>query len=271
MRVIAIDFDGTAFDTSADSPSGLNVPVAYEQAIKTLYGTDVLGWYRQSGGLMNRSPGEVIDAICSHFTAEMLETGFSEQPKSYNVAHRAIDFSRQYGEDGARRLATEQLVLEKLQTLLPEIGKQFPDGAFWPQPMPGFLEFWKRVSGDSNICTMILSSGHERFISCVFELYRLKQPDTMVTDDHVRNLAEPFSKPDPRFFEMGMTALRERYPISAEAEALYFGDDPKKDGNLAQNVGIPFCHFDRTGLSTERFSFSDWAQTPMPFGSMADE
>ena len=232
----AYDFDGTAFLTNQDSPNGMNVLIAYEKAIETVFGSEALAEYREQGGLMNGDPNDVINGLWPLACREsMLTKAFSyyqRRKKEIDAAVGQLDWGHHFSA------AVELLVFQKLALLVPEIGTRFPDGDLWPRPLPGFLGHWRSVSGNDEVVTAILSSGHDIFIQRTFEVHGLKQPDFMTTNDTFRKMKNPISKPNVACLNL---AEFEANVLCGGVEAVaYFGDDPMKDGEMAKAAGWPF-------------------------------
>lgn len=226
-RKAVLDFDGTSFNTFELNPSGVGVNEACEYSVAHNFGQNALDYYIRNGGLGNRSPREVVTAIQL--------AGFRTQCNT--------------------KQATDDFVSVKIERLVGGIGQRLPDGARWPRPTLGFADFWQEVKKDSAIFTAILSSGHLSFIEKAFEVHELSLPDLIVTDDELRALPEPLHKPDPRLWEY----LLNKAGIPFE-DVVYIGDDPKKDGQLARNAGVPFLHFAPKGTSPycKEETFADW-------------
>ena len=145
LALAAFDFDGTGFRTDKLSPNGMSVSRAYEKAVETCFGHHALQFYRDSGGLQNGDPVDVVRRLWSEpFQPGMLTNAYDLYRKSQVTVVQArkkeIDWEYPF------TAAVELLVCEKLRQLLPEIGVQFPDGSMWPCPLPGFLEYWKKIS-----------------------------------------------------------------------------------------------------------------------------
>lgn len=266
MRVVASDYDNTIADTTEDSPDGMNVPVAYQESIRHLFGTNAFAFYDEHGGLRNRAPREVVLELYEEFGPRVFDQAFGLGIPS--EVHSVLGERELVFTDGGIKVATELLVMEKLRLLLPHVGTRFEDGEIWPRPMPSFAEYWKRVSGDPEHVTMVLSSGHDAFITKWFGLLDLPMPDMMVTDDTLRRLPKPTAKPDSLVFDLGMFMLRAQFEDIDGA--VYFGDDSDKDGMMARNACVPFCHFDLSGESEECISFSDWNNAPWPYGILVN-
>ncbi len=218
---IVCDFDGTLANTFESSPNGMNVSRATDNAVRDVFGDDGYDAYEQIGGMSNREPGELVQLI-------QKQMGF-----------------------GVFEDATEQFVEQKLSYLLPEITPE------WPKLYPGFREFFQRAS-ELSIDIGIISSGHDSFIRKAFEVHGIT-PDILVTSDIIRSRRmpqRPRYKPNPyQFAEGHLQWLKKSVdgdPLAPENREIvirgaqdkqrivYIGDDPVKDGGLAERVGIPF-------------------------------
>jgi hypothetical protein len=223
----ANDFDGTIAITSEPAPNGMTVALAYEAAVQRVLGTNALSEYQAGGGLRNRAPSEVIIEL-----APTLETE-------------------------AVRRKTEDLVSAKLSVLSDQVGQRLPDGAFWPRPTEGFTDFWTKITAHPQMDTAIVSSGHQAFIERFYEVQDLPGPDLMVTDDDMRPLMEYLApelcvKPGRLLLDIvhgRWLALHDIEPTyenlkTSRERIIYAGDDPNKDGGLADNAGVRFMHID---------------------------
>lgn len=226
-KILALDFDRTIADTFTSSPSGLGVNEAYAVAVESVFGKHGLNSYKHLGGLRNRSPREVV--------SELQQSGF-------------------LACENATAL-TNKLVGHKIDCLTNQIGQALPDGTLWPRLTEGFADFWRQVVANSSVFTAILSSGHRAFIIRTFQVHELALPDFIITDDELRILPEPLSKPDPRLWGY---LLQESH--ITPLDSLYIGDDQVKDGGLARNAGVPFLHFAPEGAPDFALggSFADW-------------
>jgi len=226
-RCLVLDFDGTIVNSLA------GVMRAYELAIQEVLGNEALRQYRAEGGLLNRAPREVVTQLVSAKDNEREITALSEQ-----------------------------LVECKVDLLLKAIGTPLVNATPWPQLMSGFKSFW-RQAGDLGLPRFVLSSGHQDFILKCFELHELEPPLAMLTDDILRKLPNPLCKPDPKLWTE-LTRLSGWSGIRLE-HALYFGDDPKNDGELVRRVpGVDFLLFDPTGKHSHLESFTDWSELKLP-------
>ena len=253
------DFDGTAANT-LDGVHG-----AVLKALISVFGPTVEPLYKKVGGLKNRAPRELVEALLKEGTAELsiLAFRFLERNKNklngYVPEEKAIPLI--WDDDDPLTIMTELFVLQKLRILIRGIStKSGPNS--WPQLMTGFKEKWEELSKNPNVFTVVLSSGHDIFINMVFDLWGLTRPDLMLTDDDARFATykggEALCKPDSRLMDKVLVDLRERTGID-EFSMIYFGDDLIKDGKLAENSGVPFFHFDLNNQNEHVNSFNDWS------------
>jgi hypothetical protein len=107
----------------------------------------------------------------------------------------------------------------------------------------------------------ILSSGHTDFIRKTFSVWGIEPPKIMLTDDDLRGFNPPldlkkFSKPSPLLLDL----IQNDWGGQRQYMTM-FGDDPEKDGKLAENAQIPFGLFSaqkRKFFAENSFQFSDW-------------
>ena len=266
------DFDGTVANTFAESPNGVNVYEAYRYAIKELFGGVGLKVYEESGGLQNRAPEEIVlnmlrqdnhSAVLSK-NAEKCFDKHNKTLKRLVPVGKGSPLEWVSSEDSFRnhRTMAEMLVLLKMSFLIKEIGAQYNDGASWPEPCPEFIDFYRFLeklneNSELDIQFAILSSGHDVFIQKTFELWGLKSPEIMVTDDDMRGASYPESmdrrvKPSSYLFDLiqsqwlgkimkedNLARLIEQVMYCRD-RMVYFGDDSVKDGELARNAKVPF-------------------------------
>jgi hypothetical protein len=249
--LIVTDFDGTAFDTFRPSPCGLGVVEAVEEAIRQVLGPVGVEIFHQIGGLKNRAPGELVRNILQHSELSCLRIArrfFEDNVTSLDDCVPAgKGWPLQWTDNcPPEEVVTELFVRTKLRLLLAQISTA------WPLPMMGFADFWRKACADTRIGTAILSSGHEHFILRSLEAQSLPAPDSLVTDDDFRG-GERLEKPDPRLFVHVRASLADGK--QAHHHAVYIGDDPGKDGELARRAGVPFFHFGGDGCE----GFSDWS------------
>ncbi|MEA1962786.1 MAG: hypothetical protein U9M94_00940 [Patescibacteria group bacterium] len=270
--LLVSDFDGTVANTFAKSPNGVNVDMAYEYAIKELFSKEGLMAYQEIGGLQNKAPEELVSDILRQTDNVKILNKNAEQcflkhdktlsrlvPKGKGSLLEQQLFTR--GKESHRVMA-EMLVLLKMSFLMSEIGVQHNDNTCWPEPCHGFINFYKFLEelnkdNDLDIQFAILSSGHDIFIQKTFELWGIKIPQIMVTDDDMRGASYPKSirrrvKPSSYLFDLIQSQwLNSFMQLHNSAQLIeqvlhyrdrmvYFGDDSAKDGELARNARVPF-------------------------------
>jgi hypothetical protein len=225
-KLFATDFDGTYALTQEPGPNGMNVARAYDLAVEQLFGFDGLQKYTASGGLRNRAPSEVINQLAPDLDNDQLQQ------------------------------KTEDLIDTKLFHLLSQVGQRLPEGDIWPRLAPGFSSIWQNICVATNINTAVISSGHTEFIRRFHEVHELSEPDIMVTDDDMRPLSAQLPpqecvKPSKLLLniafttwinEQGLGLMDIQEIVEAYNGVIYVGDDPNKDGRLAENFGAPFVH-----------------------------
>lgn len=220
-RLAAADFDQTLALTFTTAPTGIGVHEAYAQAIDALYGPTALDRFHADGGLRNRAVSEVVQDLFPDMQDD-------------EVAAQA-----------------QRITNHKLTILLGQIDNQ------WPLPTKGFIECWDRIGQCQRqgkaIDTAVISAGYAPFIQKTFDVWGAPRPDILVTTETINNpaLPEPFNernKPAPLSMRLalnhwlGLYGLPENPEMVADAatRAIYTGDDPYKDGKLAEHFGIPF-------------------------------
>ncbi|NND65720.1 MAG: HAD family hydrolase [Gammaproteobacteria bacterium] len=255
------DFDGTVALTFEPSPNNVGVTEAYRRSVADVFGNTTFDAYERQGGLRNRSPSELVIDLFEEVGERLIERAQSWLSANDQQPLRdKLDWSTGNG----LAAASEVLVQRKLDLLVAEVGQPMGNGEYWPRCAPGFPEFWRRISNCPNTRTLILSSGHTAFIGKFFALHGLSQPDAVFTDDDVRHMPTPVYKPDPRLLYMALARLVSvaRYESSDWQDMVLFGDDPVKDGGLAEAADIPFFQFvppDANSADDDR-AFTDWRQ-----------
>lgn len=286
--LIGVDFDDTVADTSAESPDRVTVASAYQHAVETIFGSSGVDVYRAVGGLQNRAPLELVDV--------MLKTGDTRGMTGVarDFFDSASNLLRQSGlisegkgykldwSDYTRSIA-ELLVRVKLEYLLNQISPA------WPEPCPGAVDFFTgthriREEEEINIRAAIVSSGHEVFIKRVFEQWGISCPELMVTDDDMRGgfgTGDVIKdvKPSARLWNV-LHFLWAKYCLGDQADIvdivgfvartrqqmMYIGNDPVKDGGLAENAGVPFALFKPSDPTNLRmYCFNHWSSVTQLF------
>ncbi|KKQ35234.1 MAG: hypothetical protein US51_C0011G0002 [Microgenomates group bacterium GW2011_GWA2_37_6] len=221
--LILIDFDGTMANTFVDSPNGFNVTNAYLYAIWELFGENGVRAFHERGGLRNSPPEELAEDI---------------QRRTLQV-------------DAPAREVAKQIVDIKLSLIAPEISTS------WPRLYPGFKDFMDVVGrAEGTFKLGVLSSGHDGFISRVFEVNGFRPPDILVTNDYLSQRRFPMrQRYKPRSYQMAVAHkqwLNGRDAIDSskpepylgrsyeKPRIVYIGDDPNKDGGLGIEARVPF-------------------------------
>ncbi|MCK5320026.1 hypothetical protein KAJ61_01410 [Candidatus Parcubacteria bacterium] len=264
------DFDGTVANTFAKSPNGVNVDRSYEYAIKKLFGEMGLKVYQKIGGLQNRAPEELVLKILRQTdntgilikNAEQCFVKHGKTLTSLVPEGKGSPLEWVLSDLENHRTITEMLVLLKMSFLINEIGAKYDDDTSWPEPCPGFINFYKFLKelnkdGNLDIQFAILSSGHDIFIQKTFELWGLNTPKIMVTDDDMRGASYPELidrrvKPSSYLFDLIQSQWLNSFMLVDDSarsieqilyfrnRMVYFGDDSVKDGELACNAKVSF-------------------------------
>ncbi len=227
-HLILFDFDRTIAETSADSGNGIDVDEASGLAVQDIFGEKGYDFFRtELGGLRNREPSELIELIING-------AGIGLEGININTA-------------------TELFVQSKLRYLLDEIT------FFWPVLYPGVRDFFNDVRrGRIPVDIGIVSSGHDDFIKKTLKVNGIEPPDILVTSDELRRRYNKFSPPrfKPNPYQIAVAhkkweswdkrqegRIAENGWVSSNAGKegmVYVGDDPEKDGKLADRSRIPF-------------------------------
>ena len=241
-QLFVSDFDNTVALTFEKSPNGIGVDEAYNMAITEMFGVQALEEYQGRGGLRNRAPIEVVGELAAPANDRELND------------------------------LTDELNEKRLGMLMKEIGVRFPDGSMWPRLTKGYVEFYDKMKngGGSNqhVTDIILSSGHEQFIEKTYEVYGLDRPTHIFAEETARQLATEVSvdiakltKPSPILMMVMYNLWRQDHSIPALSidapipfddrdRIIYVGDDPKKDGELAEGSNVRFKLIDRVNSAT---------------------
>ncbi|MGE5042475.1 MAG: HAD family hydrolase [Candidatus Levyibacteriota bacterium] len=215
-HLVILDFDGTIARTAEPSPNRIDVNAASRSAVGKIFGDEGLSFYDEVlGGLQNREPGELV--------AKMID----------GLGWRGNGFTA--------KGATEYFVAAKLSELLGEISP------LWPQLYPGVRGFFRAVESKTiPVDVAIVSSGHDEFIKKVFKAQDLTCPEILVTSDVMRDKEmpqRPRYKPNPYQLALAhmlwMDGRSDLLHLGKEG-MVYVGDDPKKDGGVAERSRIPF-------------------------------
>ena len=211
VQTLVLDFGGTLARTFDSCEGVLSVHGAVEKVIYDMLGKYALHIYRERGGLRNRAPTEIISELI--LLCELNPSLHDE--------------------------LTEEFVKRKVAILTDQISPE------WPLPTPGCVGYLRHFS-DVGLQLGIISTGHETFIRRCFEMWGLKMPMAIVSEDDMRGRKTlPLHdrvKPSPALFRVFL----EKLPVDP-GEVLYVGDDPEKDGQFAANSGLRFCLYDPSG------------------------
>lgn len=238
------DFDGTMFNTFEEDAtrSIYGVDQAYLIAVEKalFFDSDAIKKYQDQGEHQNRTPAEIVHSLVPNASAAALE-----------------------------RLTTE-LVAAKLDVLENQIGKKLADGAQWPRPMPGFVEYSNAIASvnpNNPVDRAVLSAGHASFIRKCMTMTGIQQPDILITDETIRGLNSPLppdqlAKPELMPFSLAVLLWHGLYGqlgSQADPEALrqrikVIGDSEPKDGGLAEKAGVEFF------LVTPETSLEAWSR-----------
>lgn len=296
--LLVFDFDGTVVQTFEPSPHGMGVTEAYMESIGLIFGRKGLDIYEQIGGLQNRAPSELVHVLLSHDPDGELTNMASafflrERQRLVTCTPSYRGEPLEWSIADPEKTITEILVRQKLLYLINEVGARFPDGQAWPKPCEGFVDFWQtirsiKLTDGCQLTTAVVSSGHETFIRRTFsEVLESQPPDILVTEDDIRWRRYPQEisrRVKPGQLQLAL-AHREWLDIqrpfddgeslvdvarNSRARMIYFGDDPGKDGKMAETSGIPFGLFkaDQSGIIAIggcRFIFGDWREIGQKF------
>lgn len=296
--LLLFDFDGTQFDTFVPGPRGLGVREATYLAINDVLGEKAAVGYADRSEIHNFAPTEIVNLFYSNVQ------GRSMRENAYNFYSSNIDSLRDLvpsgkgaslawveGENTA--VISEMLVRQKLKYLLDQVGEKTTNGDSWPMPTRGFEDFWNNINsiqqtnrGEVKVSTGVVSSGHENFIRKVFDQRRLNQPDIVVTEDDIRgrkyppleNPREAVRRYKPGLLPMALghrewlktqEMTGNNFSISGAYQSrdriIYFGDDLKKDGEMAFASKIMFGHYKKDAEEPLRYNnahitFSNWGE-----------
>lgn len=225
FNITFLDFDRTIADTFAHPAGIVGVEEAYQIAISDELGHEASVRFEEQGGLLNRAPGELITGLI-----------VEEIP------------------DDAILELTQRLVAAKMNVLTEQISD------IWPLPVDGFMPYWSFVEQRAELLSGIVSSGHSPFIKRWFEFRNITPPDVIVSDDELREVQHPTPypkrvKPSPFGIELAYAEITQRTMESQPHENIagtrhlndimsFAGDDPQKDGKMAEAARLPFFHID---------------------------
>lgn len=289
--LLVFDFDETIAQTFQKSPGGIGVREAYSLAIGDVFGEKALSDHE----FKNQTPTEIVNSILSstgsHQYIDQAKVFFeSNLSRLQAQVPPGKGFPLVWSDDHPEQIATELVVRQKLAYLLSQVGSRFADETIWPMPTPGFIELWRNINFNeefsSVVKTAVISSGHDLFIRNFFDLWSLPEPNILVTEDDVRGRKYPKeldrrAKPGLLQFALvhqqwmaleGMGNFNLQEASEARSRMIYFGDDLRKDGLLAEGARVPFGWFNRHGIKADihiknSFQISSWSGTEnqLPF------
>jgi FMN phosphatase YigB (HAD superfamily) len=237
--IVASDWDGTIADTFTPSPNGRGVESGYRYALGKMFGVQDL--LDQIGGLCNRAPAEVIDAILE-LNSSLQKNGLDYCAQNKRELDEFVPRGKglQKRNPTAAERLTETLVRVRLQYLMPEITVQ------WPKPFQGVLDALE-LFRSRGLRVAIISSGHTAFIEKSCKVWGVRAPEIIVSDDDMRALGQPTHltcKPSRLLME---TMLQRAYLSSVGSTSsvtyrtvTFIGDCSIRDRALARNSGVPF-------------------------------
>jgi 2-hydroxy-3-keto-5-methylthiopentenyl-1-phosphate phosphatase len=271
------DFDGTIAQTFESTPDGMDVHKAYERAIHDVLGDAGLYYYRNSGGLKNRSPGELVRDLLTGPTVNFLLDNARSFTKRLVREGETVSWSM----SNTTKTITDLLTRQKLGYLMSQIGRDMGDGETWPRPCEGYEAFHAEIKDlkEEGLAEFaIVSTGHTEFLKRTYRSWGLQTPSIMITEDDMarrRYPQEPERRTKPSTYPFAMAHQKwlngdrengQSYVSAAKdsrARIMYFGDDTNKDGRMAKSSNVLFGHFDVTGMAKDNgsgFAFSDWRE-----------
>lgn len=274
---IGLDYDGTAFETSQQSPNGINVEHAYYLALEEIFGIDMANVFKEEG-LRNRAPLEIIHDLLYFEYDEPEVNKFRDRyigvaRLSYMISNNQSpsDYSPEddaWKPENVESTLTNFLVEKKLGHLMKEVGEVGKDGKIWPQPCEDFSDFFRTAhdlhDSDYPIDIAIISSGHEPFIRKTFKIWELPQPHILVTDDDIRDKKYPLEKarrvkPGPLPLAIAHQKWRKQQQIlpldfvkdaeESRRRMMYIGDSFGTDIRMAIQSGVHHAWYPRTSFS----------------------
>jgi hypothetical protein len=286
--LFAYDFDLTAYDTFEENPGIYDVPTAVNLTTHDMFGELGLAALIRQGGLKNRASGELVHDLLHDPEANQqallsVALGFMTDAKDQldEVVPTGKGAAVPFGEVVDQEEIAEIWARQKLNYMMGQIGVLLEDGQKWPRPTKGFVDHWNfgtqlRKDGH-NITRAVVSSGHEQFIQKSFAKHELEMPDIIVSEDDIRGQAELKNRAvvKPEIFPLGLAARRwrnlsgipgadmGRYLIREHSDRIvYFGDDPLKDGLMAEKAGVLFGNFDSKmptrPMTPGKLEFNNW-------------
>jgi hypothetical protein len=243
VTLFAYDFDKTLARTDVESPEGITVEVAYALALDRICGTT--GLLRELGGLQNRAPLELAQAVLEHDAEFLARAELIRDRKELSAGlvpeGKGVDLSRATGVELVAELIT-RLKLARLTGQVHYAPRQ------WPPLCEGVTE---QIAALGDRPYGIVSSGHDFFIEKSLAVWDVRLPDFIVTDDDLRGLPLPVSqktKPGPFPMELLLARARQAGLTVLNENVLYMGDDLDKDGGMARAARTRFVWYNPNGL-----------------------
>lgn len=257
--LIASDFDGTLFDTSKPSPSGMTVERAYVRSLDDLFGEGTGEHFFSFNGFHGESSSQIIQRVLEINDKQVVDNAKKIHREQNGNFPKIIPESQggqvPWNAEEPQVTLTSMLVIRKLGYLLQEIGTLDQDGNPWPLPCEGVLGFFRSLRSlrEENVPIdfAIISSGHEAFIKKALKVWRIPQPDILVTEDNLRLRKFPQDaeiKFKPGVFSIALAHFQwlKSQGISASRETgsdtrkriIHIGDNPTKDLVMADRAGI---------------------------------
>lgn len=257
--LLVADFDGTLYDTSKPSPSGMTVERAYVRSLDDLFGEGTGEYFFSIYGFHGEAPSQIIQRFLEINDRQVIDNAkeiHKEQNGNFpKIIPESQDGKVPWNAEEPQATLTSMLVISKLGYLLQEIGTLDKDGNPWPLPFEGVVDFFRSLGSlrknNIPIDFAIVSSGHETFIKRVLEVWRIPQPDILVTEDNLRLRKFPQEaeiKFKPGVFPIALAHFQwlKSQGISASRETgsdtrkriMHIGDNPTKDLVMADRAGI---------------------------------
>lgn len=257
--LIAADFDGTLFRTSEPSPSGMTVQRAYVQSLDEIFGKGVGEEFFSANEFRGEAPSQIIQGVLSISNEHLIDNArkmHREQNGNFpRIIPESQDGTVHWNNEKPQTTLTSMLVIRKLGYLLQEVGKNDQHGNPWPLPCEGVLDFFRSLRSlrEENVPIdfAIVSSGHEVFIRKALEVWKIPQPDILITEDDVRLRKFPQEaeiKFKPGVFPVALAHFawlkNQGLSISRETGSdtrtriMHIGDAPTKDLVMADRAGI---------------------------------
>ncbi|MBI2027990.1 MAG: hypothetical protein HYT07_00130 [Candidatus Levybacteria bacterium] len=253
------DFDGTLYDTSKPSPSGMTVERAYVRSLDDLFGEGTGEHFFSINGFHGESPSQIIQRVLEINDRQVVDNAkeiHSEHDGNFpKIIPESQDGKLPWNAEEPQVTLTSMLVIRKLGYLLQEIGTLDKDGNPWPLPFEGVVDFFRSLGSlrknDVPIDFAIVSSGHEEFIKKALEVWRMPQPDILVTEDNLRLRKFPQEaeiKFKPGVFSIALAhsqwlksqglSFSEEIGRNTRTRIMHIGDNPTKDLVMADRAGV---------------------------------